>query len=276
MRLGGPVEEFDSPETWVRAVGAKGYRAAYCPVGPQADADTVQAYAAAAREADIVIAEVGAWSNPISPDEGLRNEALDKCKRALKLADEIGARCCVNVSGSRSENWAGPGKDDLTDETFDLIVESVREIHDAVRPTRTFYTLEAMAWAYPDSVESYQRLLAAIDRPGVAVHFDPTNLINCPWRYFNTGKVITEFVERLGPRIRSCHAKDVRLETHLTMLLPEVRAGLGGLDYRAFLSAVDAIDPDMPLLLEHLATMAEYDLAAEHIRTVAAEVNVLL
>ena len=213
MRLGGPVEESDSPETWIQALRAKGYRAAYCPVGPQADADTVQAYAAAAREADIVIAEVGAWCNPISSDKGLRNEALDKCKRALKLADEIGARCCVNVSGSRSENWAGPGKDDLTDETFDLIVESVREIHDAVRPTRTFYTLEAMAWAYPDSVESYQRLLAAIDRPGVAVHFDPTNLINCPWRYFNTGKVIIDpaFVVNSVLTYSDFHNLDIQL-----------------------------------------------------------------
>ena len=276
MRLGGPVGEFDSPETWVEALRAKGYRAGYCPVGPDADAQTIAAYAAAAREADIVIAEVGAWSNPISPDDATRNEAMDKCKRALKLADEIGARCCVNVSGSRSENWAGPGKDDLTDQTFDLIVQSVREIHDAVRPTRTFYTLEAMAWAYPDGVGSYQRLLAAIDRPGVAVHFDPTNLINCPWRYFNTDTVIRKFVDGLGPQIRSCHAKDVRLETGLTTLLTEVRPGLGGLDYRAFLSAVDAVDADTPILLEHLPDMAEYDLAAEHIRSVAAEINVQL
>ena len=50
---------------------------------------------------------------------------------------------------------------------------TVREIIDAVRPTRAFYTLEPMPWAYPDSVDSYLRLIAAIDRRAFGVHLDP-------------------------------------------------------------------------------------------------------
>ena len=69
MRLGGPVfSKPDSPESWAQAVAAAGYRAASCPVAPGADASTIRAYETAARTADIVIAEVGAWSNPLSPD----------------------------------------------------------------------------------------------------------------------------------------------------------------------------------------------------------------
>ena len=41
----------------------------------------VRAPEAAARAADIVIAEVGAWSNPLSPDDETRAEALEKCKK---------------------------------------------------------------------------------------------------------------------------------------------------------------------------------------------------
>ena len=66
------------------------------------------AYVRAAREADIVIAEVGAWSNPISPDEGTRQQAIRHCQEQLALADRVGARCCVNIAGSRSPDWAGP------------------------------------------------------------------------------------------------------------------------------------------------------------------------
>ncbi|CAM4444877.1 sugar phosphate isomerase/epimerase [Paenibacillus tarimensis] len=47
-----------------------------------------------------MISEVGAWSNPISPDEGARRKALDFCKQQLALAEEIGARCCVNIAGA--------------------------------------------------------------------------------------------------------------------------------------------------------------------------------
>ena len=48
-------------------------------------------------------------------------------------------------------------------ETFDMIVEVTRQIIDDVQPTRTFFTLEAMPWAYPDTTESYLRLIAAIE-----------------------------------------------------------------------------------------------------------------
>jgi sugar phosphate isomerase/epimerase len=100
MRLGGPVHvKCEDPEGWVRAVQALGYRAAYCPVKPGTDAATVKAYAGVAERAGIVIAEVGAWSNPLSPDEAQRTTALAGCKQALWLADAIGARCCVNIAG---------------------------------------------------------------------------------------------------------------------------------------------------------------------------------
>ena len=87
MRLGGPIfAKTDNPESWAAAVAAAGYRAAYCPVAPDADSNTIQAYAMAARQADIVIAEVGAWSNPLSPDSATAAAALTKCKASLAQA----------------------------------------------------------------------------------------------------------------------------------------------------------------------------------------------
>src|SRR5512136_2019881 len=106
MLLGGPVfASYSDPETWIRAVRAEGYQAAYCPIGIEADGATVRAYAQAARDAGIVIAEVGAWCNPLSPDEKTRENALDQCIGSLVLADHIGARCCVNIAGSRGAKW---------------------------------------------------------------------------------------------------------------------------------------------------------------------------
>jgi len=49
-----------------------------------------------------------------------------------------------------------------------------------------------------------------------------------------------------------------------------VRPGLGGLDYRVFLTELNRLDPDIPLMLEHLSTPEEYVLAADHIRSVGA------
>jgi len=277
MRLGAPVFNVpDDPAAWAAAVKAKGYRAAYCPVKLDADDATVRAYAEAARRADVVIAEVGAWSNPLSPDEATRTAALEKCVAALSLADRIGARCCVNIAGSRGDKWDGPCALDLTEETFERIVASVRRIIDAVRPGRTFYTLEPMPWMFPDSADSYLRLLRAVDRRAFAVHMDPVNLVCSPQRYYASAALLRECFEKLGPHIRSCHAKDVILRDKLTVHLDEVRPGEGGLDYCTLLREMARLDPDTPLMLEHMQAESDYDLGAAYIRKVAAEEGVAL
>lgn len=272
MRLGGPIfQETHAPASWVAAHQAAGYRAAFCPVGPDAPDNEVAAYVKAAADADIVIAEVGAWSNPNSPKDDERRAAIEKCKRQLDLAERIGARCCVNITGSRGEIWDGPDPKNLTRETFDMIVDVTREIIDAVKPRRAAYGLETMPWMYPNSPETYDRLLKAIDREGACVHFDPVNLINSIDRYYESGKFIRECFRILGPRIRSCHAKDIRIQPALTLHLIEVQPGLGELDYNAFLSEANRLDPDLPIMMEHLATEPEYQAAGAHIRKVAEE-----
>ncbi|MEJ5312119.1 MAG: TIM barrel protein [Anaerolineae bacterium] len=276
MRLGAPVfvEEM-TPDAWIAALKREGYGAAYCPVGADADAATIRAYVEAAEAANIVIAEVGAWSNPLSADATTRQAALEKCQTQLALADEIGARCCVNIAGTRGEPWDGPHPSNLTEETFDLIVETVRMIIDAVQPRRTYYTLEPMPWMYPDSADSYLRLLAAIDRSHFGVHVDMVNVINSPQRYFENAALIREWFTKLGPHIKSCHAKDTLLATRLTTHLDEVRPGLGYLDYRTLLRELDKLDPDTPLMIEHLHAEEDYRLSAAYIRSVADEIGLV-
>ena len=270
MRLGSPLPQtWDSPDGWVAAVQRRGFRAAYWPLGDDAGADTVRAYADAAASADIVIAEIGAWSNPLSPDGPTRAAALELCKRRLELADRVGACCCVNIAGSRADTWDAPHPENLGRETFAQIVDTVREIIDAVEPRRTFYSLEAMPWALPDTPDSYLELMGAIDRPRFAVHLDPVNLVNSPAKYYDTAGLLRECFAKLGPHIKCCHAKDVTLANELTVHLAEVVPGRGALDYRVLLTEMDRLDPDTPILVEHLADDREYTAATAHIRSVA-------
>jgi len=276
IRLGGPVfDEYNDPDEWIRALKSMNYTAAYCPVGLDATNDEIRAYRKAAGDAGIIISEVGAWSNPISPDEKQRQEAIEKCIRGLQVADEIGARCCVNISGSRNrEKWAGPHMENLTDETFDMVVEVTRKVIDAVNPTQTFFTLEAMPWAFPHTPDAYVRLLKAIDRERFAVHLDPMNMVVSPEVYFNNGAMIKECFTKLGPYIRSCHAKDIILNDEIyTPSLKELRPGLGKLDYHVFLTELYKLD-NVPMMMEHLETAEEYKLAAGYIRSVAGELNI--
>ncbi len=278
MRLGGPIfADWDDAASWAVAVREAGFSAAVCPLQPDADNDTVRAFAEAAAAADIAIAEVPAFGcNPISGDRQERAEAIRTCISRLELAERIGARCCVNVAGSRGPAWAGAHPDNLTEKTFDMTVASVREIIDAVRPTRTYYTLETMPWIFPHTPDSYLELIRAVDREAFAVHLDPVNLVTSPEVAYNTGVLIRECLEKLGPRIRSCHGKDIQLRDRLTVHLDEVRPGTGLLDYQTFLRGLDALEDDVPLILEHLPDEDEYARAADYIRHVAAEAGVEL
>ena len=277
MRLGGPVfGDCSTPQKWVATVQAAGYRAAYCPVKSDAPDAIIAAYAQAARDSDIVIAEVGAWSNPLSQDDKTRREAREFCKRQLELADKIGAVCCVNIAGSLGAKWDGPCADDLTEAAFARIVESVQEIVDSVQPERAVYTLETMPWMYPDSPQSYLELMRAIDRKSVAVHLDPVNLINCPGRYFRNADFLHECFALLGPQIVGVHAKDILLRDNLTVHLDEVRPGLGSLDYGVFLTEMAKLPSDTPFMLEHLPSEDEYVQAAVSVRSVAMTLGVFL
>ncbi|MFC4870326.1 sugar phosphate isomerase/epimerase family protein [Negadavirga shengliensis] len=278
VRLGGPIyTKPKSPEEWIAALKSKNFRAAYCPLNTTAGTEEIRAYENAAKKADIIIAEVGAWSNPISPDGNMAQEAFDKCTQSLQLAEAIGANCCVNISGSKNpEHWAGPHKDNLTQETFDQIVEVTRKIIDEVQPRRTFFALEPMPWAFPDSADSYLDLIKAIDRKQFGVHMDPMNLIVSPKLFYNNAELIKECFQKLGPHIRSCHGKDIVIKEDTYMpQFTEVRPGLGVLDYGIFLTEVSKLK-DIPLMMEHLSTEEEYDKAAEYIRAEGKKVGVEL
>ena len=269
LRLGGPVfEEWDGPDEWVRELKKLGYSAAYCPVDADENNDVVKAYEEATQKADIVIAEVGVWNNPLDPDDNKRKAAFEQCCRQLDLADRIGAKCCVNVSGSRGQNGIN-----LTDETFDMIVENVRAIIDEVKPARSYYALETLPKRYPDSVDSYLRLIKAIDRKGCAAHLDPVNLINNPRRYFNNSQFIRECFKKLGPYIKSCHAKDIRMREGFPVNLQECQPGLGKLDYATYLTEASKLAVSPPLMLEHLERAQEYRQAAKYIRSVGKRIG---
>lgn len=279
IRLGAPVYgDCSSPDKWAATVRNEGWSAAYCPLQNGDDQSLVRAYADAAERAGIVIAEVGVWNNPIDRDETRRRAAIEACKAKLYLAESIGAACCVNIAGSLNPSvWHGPHKDNLSAGTLEIIVAVTREIVDTIKPKRTFYTLEAMPWIYPDSVDSYIEAVKAIDRPGVAVHLDPVNFITNPRTYFSNAAMLEDCFKRLGPLIKSCHAKDICLRQEpVSVMFDEVRPGLGALDYTTFLRNMASLNRDIPLMIEHLPGLIEYRKAGEYIRETAQKAHAAL
>ena len=288
IRLGGPIfigaargagageshgADVTDPELLVRKHREKGFRAAYAPHVTLKDRERVRDIRAAFEAADIVIAEVGYWENLLQSDPDEAKAHREKMVEALALAEELGACCAINSLGSFV---AGPVKmhdgRNFTKDMFDAAVENARYFIDAVKPTRTYFTYELFPFNVNDSPEGILALADAIDRQRFGIHMDLVNLVNCPRNYYASGAIIERCVGLFGDRIVSAHAKDITMEMpSVSVILREVRPGLGNLDYPAYLRALEKLPQTVPLMMEHLPTEGEYDLAAKYIRGVAAQ-----
>lgn len=277
MRIGGGIERpYHNPDEWYQLVEALGYRAVLTPVTAESSQAEKEAYLACVKEHDLIISEVGAWCNPLSTDEKTRKEAICYCQKQLLLAEELSANCCVNIAGSKGKKWDGFCMENYESDTYALIVDTVREIIDGVKPEKTFYTLEPMPWMVPSSPEEYLQLIKDVDRKAFAVHLDFTNMINCPERFVKQDAFIESCFKLLGPYIKSIHGKDVTMSEHLPCIIEETMPGKGTVDYRKVAKLCDALGKDMPLMVEHLPDFESYKQAADYVRQQAIVAGVEL
>ena len=277
MRFGGQIfKKWNTPEEWAQAALDMGYSAVYFPVDYTADVKVIDGYKKAAADADLVISEIGIWNNLMEMNPEKREENIQRAIHQLELADYVGANCCVNISGNCGEQWDGHHPDNLTQKTFEAVVRTTQRIIDAVNPKNTEYTLEPMPWMFPHTADSYVELLKAVGRKGFAAHLDPVNVINSPVLYYQNGEMIREWFEKLGPKIRSCHAKDIVLQGSLTVHLDECRPGTGNLDYKTYLECMTTLPDTTCLMLEHMSREEDYLLAAKYLKGLAAELNIQL
>lgn len=289
MRLGAPFAaevfagETDDPAALAKGHRAKGYGAAFCPEISLKDPGHIRAVETAFAAEDVLIAELHGLTsfegagNLIDPDSEKRAAWHEHLCERFAQADEVGARCFLEMPGTCDPNsFYMPHPNNLTDECRDMIVERVREVIDAVRPRRTKFALEMMPFIHPSDPDSYVELLKAVDRESFGVHLDPVNILNSPDRCFNNGKLIKECFDKLGGAILSCHVKDVTLlPASFPIGIEQCRTGTGLVDYRTYLSELNRLPPDTPLMTEPMPGMQErdYDLARDYVTGVAAEMG---
>ena len=278
MRLGGPVyRDPGDPERFALAHKEKGYGAAYCPDGLKAgDTQRIRAYADAFAKHGVVVAEVGAWCNPMDPDESASRRNIGYVAERLTLADELGAVTCVNIVGSQNpKHWFGPCAKNFGSGFFDYAVEVSRKIIDIVKPARAKMSFEMLPYGFPDTAAEYLRFLAALDRKEAGIHFDPVNCINSPRAYYGNAAYLAETIKLLGNGILSVHLKDLAMrDDTLSVMFDEVQIGAGGVDYVSLLKELNALPADTPCMLEHLPDESAYDAAASAARHFAEKAGV--
>lgn len=277
MRIGGEIKKpYHNPEEWLRHIKELKYSTVLTPVDIDTPSDVKKAYMDCADKNDIVIGEVGVWRNPMSLKEEEAKQNKEYCKQRLALAEELGANCCVNIAGSRGEIWDGFYKENYDEDVYTLIVDTTREIIDSVNPVRTFYSLEPMPWMVPDSPDAYLKLIKDIDRKGFAVHLDFVNMINSPVLFLKRDAFIKECFQKLGPYVKSVHAKDIIMEKAYPCVLHELMPGKGVIDYKKIVRLCEKLGKDTTVFVEHLETHEEYMEAAAFVRRNAESEGIIV
>ena len=251
--------EHGSPEEWARKHKALGLQTVVFPVSCLDSEETISAYKQAADEAGLTIAEVGIWRNTLAADPEERQRWTDYAIRQLRMADAIGAACCVNVVGTPyGPRWDGGYRDNFSSELWDMAVSMIRQIIDTARPRHTKFCIESMPWMIPSCPDEYLRLIEAVDREEFGTHLDVVNMITTPRRYFYNDEFLEECFRKLRGTIVSCHLKDILLKQEYTFQLEECACGQGTLDLDLYIRLASAENPRMPMIIEHLTTDEEY------------------
>lgn len=248
-----------SPHEWAQKHQALGLKCVNFPVDYLSGESTYMAYKEAADAAGLVIAEVGVWRNTLAADPAERQRWIDYAIGQLRMADQIGAICCVNVVGTPyGPRWDGGYRENYSPELWQMAVSMIRQIIDTAQPQYAKYCIESMPWMIPSSPDEYLRLIEAVDRHQFGTHLDVVNMITSPQRYFFNDQFLEEIFHKLGATICSCHLKDVRLREEYTFQLQECACGEGGLDIKRYIRLAEQVNQQMPMIIEHLTTDQQY------------------
>lgn len=269
MRLGvSTAFEHKDVKDWIDKHDKLGLKSIVFPLDCNASLEEINSYKKAAEERDIKIAEVGIWRNTLSADRQERTLMTEYAINQLIMADKLNACCCVNVVGTpHGPRWDGGYAANFSPESRKEIITMIRTIIDEAKPVNTKYTVEPMPWMVPSSPDDYLRLIEEVERDEFAVHLDLINMVTSPERYFFLNDFMDECLEKLGDKICSAHLKDVLLLQDYTFMLKECACGEGILDIPRYVGKLNEINPELPLIIEHLNTDKEYEDSVQYVKS---------
>jgi len=258
--------EHSSPTDWAAKHKALGLKSINFPVDYLAGENVYMAYKDAADKAGLLIAEVGIWRNTLAANLDERAHWIDYAINQLRMADRIGATCCVNVVGTPyGPRWDGGYRQNFSTELWKMAVDMIRQIIDTAQPQHTKFCIESMPWMIPSNPDEYLRLISDVNRPQFGAHLDVVNMITSPERYFFNDRFLDECFAKLKGHICSCHLKDIKLKEEYTFQLQECACGDGSLDLKRYIGLAEKENANMPMIIEHLTTDEEYANSVQYV-----------
>ena len=237
----------------VRAAGFRG-ASIFFPKPLEAEPRDAQRLKAILAESGLEAAQANGWYEVlVHPDPDRRAEGVRGIQALTRLGREIGAASVYVRPGSLNPRGAWyPHPENGSPAVFDRLVTSLKAAAQTAEQEGVPLALEGHVLSPLDTPRRMRDVLDAVGSPALKVNMDPVNFIGSLRDVYDNTRVLNELFDLLGEAIIAAHLKDCALEDRLVLHIAEVVPGLGTLDYNLLLTRMQALQPDVYALIEHL------------------------
>ena len=178
-----------------------------------------------------VHAPYGTYADPSSPDDEIRQMAVDAYLNAVNVAGRIGAKVLVAHPG------ANAAYDISRKDRFELVIDPLSRVADAAAEVGLKMAVEPLPKnEIGNNLDDVLRIIERLNRPNVGINFDVNHLF--------PPESVPDLIRKAGDRIFSVHISDQDgQERHW---LPFA----GTLDWPAILAALKSTGYTGPLIYE--------------------------
>ena len=197
----------------------------------------------------ITMAAVSGTFNMIHPDLQRRRDGLRRLRELASVCSRLGTSVITLCTGTRDpESMWRRHPENNSSEAWKDMVASMREALQIAEENGAILAFEPEVSNVVDSAIKARHLLDEMQSPYLQVVMDPANIFH-KGELPLMGEILDEAFALLGEYIVLAHAKDLSRDGEAG----NEAAGKGLLDYHQFLSLLDAVGSDVPLVLHGLS-----------------------
>jgi len=222
------------------------------------------------RNHNLPICCISGYTNIIHPDLTHRKANMDRLKEIIRWAREFGTPYVISETGTYNteSEWMSDPKN-KSEEGFDICAAAIEELSREAYDHGAVFCLETYVNNVVGSVEETVRMFARVNHPGLGLLADPTNYFE-DHNIDNMDGVLNQVFDTLGDKIVMAHAKDVARSKDATEKHADIDAtsshtfrgvggisldapGMGVLNYDLYLKRLAQMNPNIPIIIEHLS-----------------------
>jgi sugar phosphate isomerase/epimerase len=221
--------------------------------------------AAAFRAAGVRVAAVSGTFNVLDPDRDRLRANMDRFPYLCDACGWLETRVVTACSGTRDPDsmWRHH-PDNQRPDAWEELLERTGRLVAAAERAGVVVAYEPETANVLDTTAKAQRLLELVDSPALGITFDPANFFY-PADLPRMQEVLEEGFRRLGLHIALAHAKDVVPPPDGASHCRYAPAGQGRLDYATYLRLLQESGYDNGLIM-HSLSEGEIPGCAAHIR----------